>query len=166
MVEGVEAVADRDGEQVGAVVVVEHVRVGVDHCVARERQADDGGRQHVAEVAVVQRLFDELDRGRLAALQADDRSYVVLSRELRHGLRVVEVATEWPLAIHGLAGGERSGDQFSMLGHLDRHRDDVDVRLGHESFMIREHGAHAERLACRAGRFRARCAQCPDLVIG
>jgi hypothetical protein len=41
MVQGVQAMADGHREQVGSVVPIQHVDVGLDHDIARDRQPDD-----------------------------------------------------------------------------------------------------------------------------
>ena len=52
-----------------------------------------------------------------------------------------------------------------MVRDLDRHRDHVDVWLGHQLLVVREHRADPEHFACGARRFRALRAQRADLVV-
>src|SRR5439155_10692883 len=128
-------------------------------------QPDDGRRHDLADVSVAEQLLDELDRRGLAALQPDDRAHPLFGGERGHRSRFIEVAAKWPLAVDGLAGGECRGDELSMLRGLDRDGDDVDVWLGYELLVVREHGADVECLACCARGLRAVRAECPDLVV-
>src|SRR6266550_3116350 len=75
VVEEVQAVADGDGEQAGAVRSVEHVGVRLAHDITRDRQPDHRRRQDLADVSLVEQLLDELDGRGLARLQPDDRAH-------------------------------------------------------------------------------------------
>ena len=136
VVEDVEAVADGDREQVGAVCLVEHVGVGLDHAATRDRQPDHGRREDLADVSVAEQLLDVLDRRGLASLQPDDGAHLLLGGVRGHRSGVVEVAAEWPLAVDGLAGGKCGGDELSMVRDLDRNSDHVDVGLGHQLAVV------------------------------
>jgi hypothetical protein len=89
-----------------------------------------------------------------------------LLKSLRsHRLRVVEVAAKWPLAVDGLAGGKCGGDELSMVRYLDRHRDHVDVWLGHQLFVVGVHRTYPEHFAGCPRGFRAVRTECPYLVV-
>jgi hypothetical protein len=60
----------------------------------------------------------------------------MLGGERRHGSRVIEVAAEWPLAVHGLAGNKGGRDQLTMVRNPDGNSDNIDVWLGHELLVI------------------------------
>ena len=165
VVEGVEAVAHCDGEHVGSVGVVEHVGVGLDHSVTRDRQPHHRRRQDFTDVAVAEQVAEELDGRSLAALKPDDGVHALLGCQHGHGLRVVKVASERPLAIHGLPSGQRGRDKLAMVGHFDRDRDHIDVLLGNQLLVIGERRAHPERIACCASGLWARCADGADVVV-
>ena len=157
--------AEGDREQVGPVGRVEHVDVRLDHDIARDREPDHRCRQDLANVAVAKQLSHELDGWGLAGLQPNDRPNVLLGGERGHRSRVVEVAAKRPFAIDGLTGRKRRGDELSMVRHLDRDSDHVNVGLGHQLFVVRKHRINSERQAGSARGFRAGCAECPDLVV-
>jgi len=101
----------------------------------------------------------------LAGLQPHNRVHALLVSERCHRPRIVEVAAKRPFAVDRFAGGKCGGDELSMLRDLDRHRDHVDVRLGHQLLGVREHRAHAEHFACGTCRIGAVRAQRADLVV-
>ena len=90
----------------------------------------------LAHVSVAKQLPDELDRRGLAGLQPDNRAHPLIGGERGHRPRVVEVAAKWPLAVDGLAGGKGGGDELPVVRNLDRHRDHVDVWLGHQLLVV------------------------------
>jgi hypothetical protein len=52
-----------------------------------------------------------------------------------------------------------------MMRDLDRNSEHVDVWLGHQLLVVREHPADPERFACGTRGFRAVRAQCADFVV-
>src|SRR5438477_1820054 len=52
-----------------------------------------------------------------------------------------------------------------MMRDLDRDRDHVDVRLGHQRLVVLKHCLNPERFPCGTRRLGAVCAQGPDLVV-
>jgi hypothetical protein len=107
----------------------------------------------------------KLDRWGLTTLQPDDRGHPLLGSECGHHSRVVEIAAEGPLAVNGFAGGKCRGDELSMVRDLDGNSHYVDVRLGHQLLVLREHRSDTKRFPCCARRFRTMRAQCPDRVV-
>ena len=166
VIEEVHAVTERDREHVGPVRPVEHVCVGPAQDVTRDREPDHRRRQDLADVSVAEQLSDELDRRGLASLQPDDRAHPLLGGERGHRSCVVEVAAERPLAVDGLAGDERGGDEVSVQRCPHRHGDHVDVRPGHQLLVVRERRADTERFArCARGVGGVR-AESSELVVG
>ena len=106
-------------------------------------------------MSVAEQLLDELDRRSLPALQPDQRADPVLGGERGHRSRVVQVVAKWPLAVDGLAGGKCGGDELSMVRHLDRDGNDVDIGLGNQLIVMREDRGDSERVAGGARGFRA-----------
>jgi len=91
MVEGVQAVSDRDREQVGSVVRVQHVDVGLDDDVARDRDSDHRRRQDLADIAIAEQVPDEFDRRGVAGLQPDDGAHPLRGGQGRHRSRLLDV---------------------------------------------------------------------------
>ena len=89
----------------------------------------------------------------------------LLGRESGRRVGVVEVAAKWPLAVDGLARVKCGGDELVMVRDLDRHRDYVDVWLGHEPLMVREHRGDPEQVAYGTGGLGTVRAECADLVV-
>src|SRR5207245_6450462 len=115
MVEHVQAVTEGDRQQVRTGYLVEHVGVGLDHDVARNRKPDHRRRQDLSDVPVPQQFLDELDRWRLASLQPDGGAHALLYGKRGHVPRLADVATERPLAIDHLAGGKGGFDQLLVM---------------------------------------------------
>ena len=109
--------------------------------------------------------MDELDGRGLARLQTDHGAHPSPGGKRGHRSRVVEVAAKWPLAVDGLAGGNGSGDELSMVRDLDRDGHHVDVWLGHQLLVVREHRADPECFAGCAGGFHVVRAERGDLVV-
>ena len=80
-------------------------------------------------------------------MQADGGAHTLLIRERGHRPRVVKVAAQWPLAVHRFAGGQRRGDELSVVGDLDGYRDHVDIWLCDQLLVVREHRADPEHIA-------------------
>ena len=82
-----------------------------------------------------------------------------------HRSRVVEVATEWPFAVDGFAGGKCGRHELSMVRNFDRNGDDVDVWLVHQLLVVREHRADLEHLTHNARGLGAVRTERADLVV-
>jgi hypothetical protein len=138
----------------------------LDQNAAQDRQPDEGRREDLADVSLAEQLLDELDRRGLAGLQPDDGARSLLGGKRGHRSCVVEVAAEWPLAVDGFSGGKCGGDELSMVRDPDRHSDHLNIWLGHQLLVVREHRADAEHFAYFARGLRGVRAECPDLVVG
>ena len=141
---------------------------GGDERPANRRYGRQVGELAKAMVERVQAVADS-DREQVGpvvpVLQPDDGADPVLGGKRGHRSCVVEVAPERPLAVNGLAGRQRRGDELSMVRNLDRHGDDVDIGMGNQLIVVREDRRDSERLAGGARGVRAGRAECPDLVV-
>ncbi len=156
--------ADGDAEHVGAVCLVKHIGVGLDHDVTRDRRPDHGRRQDFADISVTEQLLDEFDRGSLTGLQSDDGAHALLGRKRGHRSRIVQVAAEWPFAVDGLTGGEGRGDELMVVRGLDGNDDKVDIGSRYQLLVVGEDRGDSECLAGGVCGFRAGRAQRADLV--
>ena len=101
----------------------------------------------------------------MTGLQPNDCAHALLRGERGHRSRVVEVATEWPFAVDGFAGGKCGRHERSMVRNFDRNGDHVDIWLGHHLLVVREHRAHPEHLTRTARGLGAVRAERADLVV-
>lgn len=126
-----ERVPDRDRQHGGAVCTIQ--QIGVDFRVRdgatppRAAPCDQRGRQHLADEAVGDQMFQVLDLGSEPRLRPDHAQHPFRPGKRNHFLGLGEVSAKWPFAVNVLPRADRRLLDLQVSRHFHCNHDDVDL---------------------------------------
>ena len=162
----IHAVAAGNRERVGTVAANPLPDTAGSALELRSRNNLQIGKQDFTDVVLIDQFTRVPDHGIAARLQPGHVGNCLLSRQIRHLLRLLQAVAERPLAEDRFACMQRLHYQTVMRGHPHYHADEIEIPARDHGIKIMERQIGAE---CRCGRLGGRLmrsAHCLDLVTG
>ena len=126
-----------DRQQIRPVGPVQQIGGGrLDRLAVGQARGDHAGRQDRAHIALGDQVTYPVDDRRRASLQTDCGTHLLTAGQRGHLPRLVQPVAQRPFAKHGLARFERGHHQLMVVGHLDRHDHQINVRMSDQLLMV------------------------------